>query len=369
MCDIKNYQELKAYNNKLQELNLPAVAILSVSSSKDTILLDNSLKEQSLYKVLKDYTEAPYFYFENLRKFSKLPFEYYYSLFNPNEAEAQLRDALNACMLIGETDRLVIGNLTLTISNDKWKLMNINNDRATTVYLPEFVEIIGEWAFQNRRNLKKVIVLADEISVFTGAFSGCRELSTFLCKKGVNYVGEFAFRFCYRLEAIRFSENLKVIKDRGFSYCFSLRGLKLPEGLTEIKEFAFSECKELKSVVFPPNLVNIGKYAFYKCKNLMKVDLSKTKVTELKFMAFAESPIKKLIFPEVIRRKNLVMRIDSTAFERYGKMKIYNIPHTIAYIVSVYGTTESEKYYKTDTPDSLENFKRETFMKNVTFES
>ena len=177
------------------------------------------------------------------------------------------------------------------------KIKSFNNFTGKEVEFAETVKEIGNYAFECRQSLNKV-VLHDGLDIIgEKAFSGCVSLETIEIPETVKEIGDFAFWFCSSLNVIEMpntvrklgesafqycfsldkavlSDNLEVIKRDTFSGCNSLRTIKLPENIKSIEELAFKGCSLLKSIEIPSEVINIDKSAFNYCHILQEIFIS-----------------------------------------------------------------------------------------------
>lgn len=97
-----------------------------------------------------------------------------------------------------------------------------DNDAIIELRLPSSVEVIGEFAFADCKNLKKVII------------------------GGTHTVGYSAFRNCNKLSSLTLPEGIKVIDDSAFENCIMLGVVEIPNSLESIGVNAFIGCDRLR---------------------------------------------------------------------------------------------------------------------------
>ncbi len=97
-----------------------------------------------------------------------------------------------------------------------------------TLIIPEGVEIIGEHAVQNARNLKKIVL----------------------------------------------PDSIKIISNSAFDDCKSLEEIELPNNITKIGDWAFHGCDKLKYIKLPNELNELGKYPFGSCESLENISIN-----------------------------------------------------------------------------------------------
>jgi len=91
----------------------------------------------------------------------------------------------------------------------------------------------------------------------------------------VTYIGESAFENCEDLKKVTLPKNLKIIGDSAFRES-GLTSIVIPEGVTQIGEYhgmTFFVCENLTSVTLLESLVEIFQATFMGCKELTTVKL------------------------------------------------------------------------------------------------
>ena len=140
----------------------------------------------------------------------------------------------------------------------------------TRVTLPDGLTTLGEGAFQQCEALVTADLMnpMDITSIPRYAFDGCSGLRNVYLPFFIEAVGDYAFRDCASLRQIQFVAPTKTIGAYAFSGCRSLKSLDLfkCENFTTIGEYAFSGCTSLKSLNLPKSLETIGEYAFSGCQ-------------------------------------------------------------------------------------------------------
>lgn len=155
-----------------------------------------------------------------------------------------------------------------------FKEVNIAN---STLIIPEGVEEIGEFAFENFYNQSNPIQLqlpSTLKKIGTFAFHNKEFVGHLNIPENVITIGDFAFQSS-KFNRVTFSTNLKELGNGAFANCTSLTGdLILPEGLTKIGYNAFRGCSALNgNLVIPNSTTSIGYCAFMGCTNL-KADVN-----------------------------------------------------------------------------------------------
>ena len=140
----------------------------------------------------------------------------------------------------------------------------------TRVTLPDGLTTLGEGAFQQCEALVTADLMnpMDITSIPRYAFDGCSGLRNVYLPFFIETVGDYAFRGCASLRQIQFVAPTKTIGAYAFSGCRSLKSLDLfkCENFTTIGSYAFSGCTSLKSLNLPKSLETIGEYVFSGCQ-------------------------------------------------------------------------------------------------------
>lgn len=81
-------------------------------------------------------------------------------------------------------------------------------------------------------------------------------------KNGVTSIGEEAFGDCKNLKKVTIPDSITNIGTAAFAVCTSLTSIKIPNGITRIEKNTFFACTSLKNVTFPTSITYIGRNAF-----------------------------------------------------------------------------------------------------------
>lgn len=159
---------------------------------------------------------------------------------------------------------------------------------ATALYIPEEIDghevvAIGDRAFQNRTDLRTVMIPDSVTRINIGAFSGCINLANITLSKKIEKIGENAFYNCDSLQSVEIPKCLNDVYARYdsidipngvFNECSNLKTIIFEEGSTVIADALFRGCDGLESVTIPNTVTQIYGYAFADCKNLKNINIS-----------------------------------------------------------------------------------------------
>ena len=121
---------------------------------------------------------------------------------------------------------------------DGWPPWHSLGDKIQALVVKRGVRAIGDFAFCDLPNLKKIELHPCVKSIGGSAFMGCSNLKTITIPERVSKIGVSAFE-CYS----------------------SLKSIILPKKLSEVKCWSFSGCKKLKEIN-KKNVGTIGEGAF-----------------------------------------------------------------------------------------------------------
>lgn len=138
----------------------------------------------------------------------------------------------------------------------------------TSIHLPDSVEYIGDMAFEDCINLKKISLPKSLYTLCDETFLGCESLESVELSEVVN-IGASAFAHCTSLKSIVIPESVEFgIDDSAFLNCTSLQKVTVNGNIQQIGSAVFMNCENLKSVNIPKSVGYIGADAFEFCEKL-----------------------------------------------------------------------------------------------------
>ena len=158
------------------------------------------------------------------------------------------------------------------------------NTTLVSLKLPDTITYIGESAFRNCINLRKVNIPAGVSLLEFGVFSGCESLTELLeiPFNEKNYFGYFFGAYSYKDNETSVPEALKTVtlragssvSDYAFANCVYITDIVLPDGLLSIGAYAFMKCTSLRNIKIPSDSVTtIGEHAFSGCASLERFEI------------------------------------------------------------------------------------------------
>ena len=157
---------------------------------------------------------------------------------------------------------------------------------ATALYIPGEIDghevvAIGDRAFENRTDLRTVMIPDSVTEIEAYSFNNCTNLSNVTLSKSLKYMGGRAFGSCEKITQIEIPKSLDNCGNSGyasyhgpFGACSGLKKITFEEGTTEISSGLFRGCTGLEEISIPASVIKIERYTFADCTNLKNVYFS-----------------------------------------------------------------------------------------------
>ncbi|MGM9978879.1 MAG: leucine-rich repeat protein [Clostridium sp.] len=276
---------------------------------------------------------------------------------------------------------------TKTIENNAFYDCN----SLASITIPDNVEYIGEYAFFNCDNLKKLVLGKSVKTIGNDAFEYCRNIEEITISDNIETIGSYAF---YGLEKIKklivpssitkineifynFVSLEEIVVDSNNKNYSSYNGvlynkdksklIKYPASKSgetynilnitnEIGDGAFRNAK-ITSIVIPDNISEIGTYAFYECEELRSVIIGKS-IREIKDYTFSScGSLNRIIVPSTVETISYYGINDN--YE--NSLTIYGDPNSYAYTYAVeknikFDILFEKAWYNPDVKDSDRTF-------------
>lgn len=125
----------------------------------------------------------------------------------------------------------------------------------TTYSIPNTVTTINGNAFEDCKNLEKIIIPEGVTCIQGGTFLGCSALTSINIPDNVTSIEWNAFSGCNALPSINIPSTVTSIGSYAFSTCYALSSITLPSSVTTIGYDAFNGCNALASItIYAPSL-------------------------------------------------------------------------------------------------------------------
>lgn len=155
----------------------------------------------------------------------------------------------------------------------------LNCEKLLEINIPNTVYMIGEYAFKDCENARKLIWNTHQpVMIGDNAFDGCINLEEIELPSGLTDLSSGLFNGCKKLNKIKLPDSLVILGESVFGGCKKLRfdqENQLPEHLKKIDDFAFVDCDALETIILPPEVKKIGKNVFKDCSNLKSAYIDK----------------------------------------------------------------------------------------------
>jgi len=146
--------------------------------------------------------------------------------------------------------------------------------KIKSINIPNSVKTIGSGAFQECKELERVVMGDSVVTIGDNAFQDCSSLTDLSRPNSVISIGNYAFKLCSSLTSIRLPNSVNTIGVGAFRECKALGEVELGNSVKSIGSEAFAFCTALSSIEIPGSLSFYNEEAlFFGCKNLSRVIL------------------------------------------------------------------------------------------------
>eukprot|EP00980_Cylindrotheca_fusiformis_P001209 scaffold328_cov130-Cylindrotheca_fusiformis.AAC.23 len=226
-----------------------------------------------------------------------------------------------------------------------------NCPKLMAAQLPETLNKIGDYAFEQCLNLKSVQFYSNDspskIPPHSMAPTDLEADGSIIFPESTSNleIGDFAFLFCKKLKELKIGspnmivgnyvfsktglvhvdlpQGLRVIGTGWFAGCGSLVSAPIPSSVVEIGDSAFGTCNRLAEVNFPYGLKSIGYRAFDWCESIQLCIIPST-VTTIGERAFDNcSSLKQVVLPCTLEI------IEEGVFEDCEMLRNVELPNTL----------------------------------------
>jgi uncharacterized repeat protein (TIGR02543 family) len=231
---------------------------------------------------------------------------------------------------------------------------------ATALYIPDEIDghevvEIGDSAFENRTDLRTVMIPDSVTEIGSCAFNNCTNLSNVTLSQNLKYMEGRAFGSCEKITKIEIPKSLDNCGNSGyasyhgpFGACSGLKKITFEEGATEVSNGLFRGCTGLEEINIPDGVTKIESSSFEDCINLVSVNISDS-VIKIENEAFAGC--EKI---ESINIPDSVTEIGESTFANCSKLSNVKLSKNLEYMGGrAFGSCE--KITQIEIPKSLDN--------------
>ena len=231
---------------------------------------------------------------------------------------------------------------------------------ATALYIPGEIDghevvAIGDRAFENRTDLRTVMIPDSVTEIEAYSFNNCTNLSNVTLSKSLKYMGGRAFGSCEKITQIEIPKSLDNCGNSGyasyhgpFGACSGLKKITFEEGTTEISSGLFRGCTGLEEINIPNSVTEIESSSFEDSINLVSVNIPDS-VIKIGNEAFAGC--EKI---ESINIPDSVTEIGGSTFANCSKLSNVKLSKNLEYMGGrAFGSCE--KITQIEIPKSLDN--------------
>ncbi len=259
------------------------------------------------------------------------------------------------------SDAIILGDN----NQDTWKDDEIpeysfeGSKTLEDVRLPNTLKSIGQEAFANCRNLKKIKFGNEIDSIADRAFYKSGIIGDFHIPVSLRVVGRQAFAqtsiskvfINSDVRAVKYKNAYTIYGNSVFANCNELTEVSVSEGCSYL-ELGFEHCLNLTNVSLPSTLKQIGydssstaNYIFKNCSNLSNIKLPEN-LWFIGYSAFAKTSLKTIEIPnsvqylwkyafhdcthlECIKMSNNLKQLEQSCFEGCQALRNIQLPNTL----------------------------------------
>lgn len=122
----------------------------------------------------------------------------------------------------------------------------------------------ASYIFTNNDNHLEKIVIGDKVRRLPGGLFGGKEFTEVTLPACLERIDDYAFNGCKNLTTINLSDSLRYIGKGAFALCSSLKNIHWPLRLTAIGEWAFRQTA-LETISLPEGVTSVGSGTFEGC--------------------------------------------------------------------------------------------------------
>jgi len=184
---------------------------------------------------------------------------------------------------------------TTEIKESSWKEWGIENEKLTSVTIPNTVNKIKADAFYGSYFLLEINIPNSVSVIEDNSFYKCTSLSKVVIPNSVKEIGNYAFADCKSLVDVNIPNDITVLEENVFSNCSKLVKITIPNKVEEIKSHTFFSCYSLEEIIIPESVKKIGPFAFSYCKLLKKIIILGESLKDVDVTSFYQCPALEIV--------------------------------------------------------------------------
>lgn len=247
----------------------------------------------------------------------------------------------NGDMSTSKIERVIIGDDVETLPSNF-----VRHSKITELKIPQSIVAIGESAFFNCINIKKLVwnaincptrgnmpvsnledlIIGESVEVLPSSLAYNSKISEVIIPNSVTTIGSSAFGNCTALTNVMIPNSVISIGPSAFSGCSELLNINIPNRITILNNAVFKNCMKLTSITIPDSVTSIGESVFEYCSGLKSVNIPNS-VTYIGDNAF-----RGCIGITNANISNSVTSIGSSVFSGCISLASVSIPNTVTSI-------------------------------------
>ena len=211
-----------------------------------------------------------------------------------------------------------------------------NRTDLRTVMIPDSLEKIEFEAFYNCINLKIVDLSSNLTTIGYDVFGNCKSISKIEIPKSLKkFDGTWgrgtnlsygAFGGCSNLKTVNFEAGSTIVCAALFMGCDGIEEIELPDTITEIGDSAFKNCKNLDRITMNNGIEILESSAFEDCFSLTTINIPNT------VKAISNSTFQDCTSLTEVHLSNILKEIPASTFSGCKKLTTINFPSTLTTI-------------------------------------
>ncbi len=205
-----------------------------------------------------------------------------------------------------------------------------NCSSLTSITIPESVTSIGDKTFENCSGLTSIVIPESVTNIAHSAFFSCNNLlssydnAVYLTNNDNPYYA-LMYASSYQITSCIINSKCKIVANNAFEQCGKLTSVTIGNSVTSIGDWAFQRCYVLTSVTIPNSVASIGNNAFQNCSKLTFVTIPNS-VTSIGDYAFERCGLTSVTIG------NSVTNIGDYAFSGCSKLTSVTIGNSVTNI-------------------------------------